>query len=76
MPVDAPQPLARSIQTFYNNRQGTYVYGLSDDPHTSEVYIADAIDYVQSGVVYRLTGEGLPVDTFRVGITPGAFCFK
>lgn len=76
LPVDAPQPLARSIQTFYNNRQGTYVYGLAVDPHTSEVYIADAIDYVQSGVVYRLTGEGLPVDTFRVGITPGAFCFK
>lgn len=76
LPVDAPQPLSRSVEKFYDNGQGTYIYGLAVDPRTSEVYIADAIDYVQSGVVYRLTGQGLPIDTFRVGITPGAFCFK
>lgn len=51
-------------------------YGLTVDPYTSEVYVADAIDYQQSGVIYRFTSDGVPVDTFKVGIIPGAFCFN
>ena len=43
---------------------------------TSEVYVADAIDYVQHGVVYRFTPQGRALDTLRVGIVPGSFCFK
>lgn len=55
---------------------GTIYYGLGVDPRSSEIYVADAIDYVQPGVVYRFTPQGAAVDTFRVGIVPGAFCFK
>ena len=51
-------------------------YGLAIDPHTSEVYVADAIDYTQPGVIYRFTPEAVPVDTFKVGVIPGAFCFN
>ena len=54
---------------------GTLYYGLAIDPKTSEVYVADAIDYVQYGVVYRLSPQAAPLDTIRVGITPGSFCF-
>ena len=55
---------------------GTIFYGLGVDPRSSEVYVADAIDYVQPGVVYRFTPDARPMDTLRVGITPGVFCFK
>jgi hypothetical protein len=47
-------------------------YSLCCDKKTGDLYLADAIDYQQPGVVYRFTNNGLPVDTFRVGINPGA----
>ncbi len=51
-------------------------YGLGIDPFTSEIYVADAIDNVQRGIIYRYHPNGLPVDTFKAGIIPGSFCFK
>jgi hypothetical protein len=54
---------------------GTIYFGLGVDPLTSEVYLADAIDYQQPGVVYRYAPSGEEVDAFRVGVIPGAFAF-
>lgn len=51
-------------------------YGLEVDPLSSEIYVADAVDFVQRGMIYRYTPEGMPVDTFSAGIVPGAFCFN
>jgi DNA-binding beta-propeller fold protein YncE len=50
-------------------------FGLGVDPRNSEVYVSDAIDHVQNGVVYRFTAQGSAIDTFQVGIIPGFFCF-
>ncbi len=61
---------------FFTGDPTSSFYGLGVDPHTSEVYVADAIDYVQPGAVYRLSPKGEPVDTLRVGIVPGSFCFQ
>ncbi|MEX0982765.1 MAG: DUF5074 domain-containing protein [Bacteroidales bacterium] len=51
-------------------------YGLGIDPYSGEVYIADAIDQVSRGRVYRYRPDGTPVDTFTTGINPGFFCFR
>jgi DNA-binding beta-propeller fold protein YncE len=58
----------------YSNIGG--FYGLGVDPQRSDIYVADAIDNVQRGVVYRYSANAIPVDTLKVGIIPGGFCFK
>lgn len=63
----------------YSKYEGQYnggYYGLTVDDLTSEVYVADAIDYVQPGVIYRYSPQGAALDSFKGGIIPGAFCFK
>jgi len=51
-------------------------YGLGIDPVRSDIYVADAIDNVQRGIVYRFHPNSEPIDTLKVGIIPGSFCFK
>lgn len=58
---------------------GAYTRGFSAlgiDPQTNDIYLADAIDNVQQGVVYRYRPTGVAVDTFKVGIIPTHFTFK
>ena len=64
------------IESHYSGVYSGGYYGLDIDPVTSEIYVADAIDFVQQGVVYRYSAKPEPIDTFKVGIIPGAFCFK
>ena len=55
---------------------GTLYYGLTICPKSGDVYIADAIDYVQQGMIYRYSKDKQLIDSFYVGIIPGAFCWK
>ena len=55
---------------------GTLYYGLTICPNSGDVYIADAIDYVQQGMIYRYSKDKQLIDSFYVGIIPGAFCWK
>jgi len=50
-------------------------YGLGIDPASGIIYVSDAIDYVQQGWVYRYLSDGTELNSFKVGITPGDFCF-
>lgn len=63
------------VRPFLDSR-GTIYYGLTVDPATDEVYIADAVDYTQQGKIYRYSATGELIDEFYVGIIPGAFCWK
>lgn len=54
----------------------TIYYGLTIDPATGDVYIADAIDYQQQGKIYRYSAAGKLIDEFYTGIIPGAFGWK
>ncbi|MBE6246609.1 MAG: YncE family protein [Bacteroidales bacterium] len=56
--------------------RGTIYYGLTIDPVSGDVYVADAIDYQQQGMILRYSSEGAELDKFYVGIIPGAFCWK
>lgn len=55
---------------------GKLFTSLGIDPISSEIYVGDAIDYIQQGVVYRYNPMGNPVDTIRVGVNPGFFIFS
>lgn len=59
-----------------SNGRRHYLYGLSVNPKNGEIYVADAIDYSQSGVCYRYSSDGELIDKFRVGINPNQFVFK
>ena len=54
---------------------GNTFYGLGIHPASEDIYIADAVDYVQSGFVYRYSSSGSLIDNFNVGIIPGNFLF-
>jgi DNA-binding beta-propeller fold protein YncE len=50
-------------------------YTLEVDPANSQIYVADAIDHLQKGIIYRYDSFGDLLDSFHAGITPGDFCF-
>jgi DNA-binding beta-propeller fold protein YncE len=56
--------------------QSKLLYSLGIDPHNGNIYVGDALDYQQSGIISRFSASGKLLDTFKAGIIPGRFCFK
>ncbi len=72
MPIDSDRlPDAPVIPT-----RDTKYFGLTVSPYDGDIYVADAIDYQQPGVIYRYTAEGDLIGSFTVGVNPTAFCWK
>lgn len=78
MDVTAPHVPVRPFIEAERGSDGRkhFLYGIGVNPNNGEIYVADAVDYRQSGVVYRYSPEGALIDKFRVGITPNGFAFK
>jgi DNA-binding beta-propeller fold protein YncE len=55
--------------------EGRHFYGLSVHPVTGRIYVSDARDYVQNGMVYQYTVSGVLVREYPAGRIPGSFCF-
>jgi hypothetical protein len=55
--------------------KGKLFYGLGIHPLSSNIYVSDAIDYMQPGMVYRYSASGLPIDSFKADISPQFFYF-
>ena len=75
--TDAHLPVRPFIQAERNDRGIRHkLYGIGVNPHNGEIYVADAVDYSQAGVVRRYSDDGTLIDQFRVGINPNGFAFK
>lgn len=55
---------------------GRNLYGLGVDPNGGTIFLSDAVDYVQHGVIYQYRPDGTLLNTFLAGIIPGSFCFR
>lgn len=51
------------------------IYAFDADPHTGELYLADALDFDQSSQVYRVDSNGILNDQFKSGIITTFFLF-
>ncbi|MCK9422042.1 MAG: YncE family protein [Bacteroidales bacterium] len=57
------------------NPNGRLFYGLTIHPVTGNIFVSDALDYVQNGVVYQYSPSGTLISQYTVGRIPGSFCF-
>lgn len=51
------------------------LYGINVNKRNGDIYVADAIDYTQSGMIYRYSREGKLIDQFKVGVIPNDIAF-
>lgn len=72
MPVSA----RRFPDTAFIEAGNRLFFSLGVDPDNGDIYLSDAIDYMQSALLYRYSSGGTALDSFRIGINPGAFWFN
>ncbi|WP_158631189.1 YncE family protein [Flammeovirga kamogawensis] len=51
-------------------------YGLGISPRNNDIYVTDAIDYVQKGWVFKYNEMGVKLDSFKVGVIPNELIFQ
>jgi DNA-binding beta-propeller fold protein YncE len=54
---------------------GKTFYGLGIEPESGNIFVADAIDYVQKGKILVYSSKGILLYSFNAGIIPGHFYF-
>lgn len=54
----------------------TNIYSIGVDPLTGDVYVSDALDFVQQSRIYRYDKNGTLIHSFTAGIISGNFAFN
>jgi hypothetical protein len=57
-------------------QSGNYFYKIGINPVTSDVFITDALDYVQQGYLYIYKKDGTLISRNKTDIIPGSMCFN
>ncbi len=70
--VDAPSVYASALISGSNRN----IYSMCADPNNGEIYLSDALDYVQSSMVYRYTSNGDLLHNFKAGVITTDFAFE
>lgn len=55
---------------------GYGLYSLTVNPSNGDIYVGDAVDFMQNGTVTRYDANGNELDSFTTGIIPAGFCWK
>jgi len=66
---------AASINPF-SATNGRNLYGMGVDPANGDVYVSDALDYVQPSRIYRYNKSGSLIQSFSAGVISGNFAFN
>ncbi len=61
--------------SFISASENTF-YTMDIDPNSGELYVSDALDYNQNGLIYRYNSSGKLVTFFEAGIIPGCIYFN
>ena len=61
------------VNSQFSNRQA---YTIAYDEIDEKLYLTDAKDFVQNGMVYGINKSGAVTDSAVVGIIPGTIVFK
>jgi hypothetical protein len=62
--------------TFIIQGSGEYFYKIAINPINSDIFITDAVDFVQQGYLLLFKNDGTFVLKQKTGINPGSMCFK
>lgn len=54
---------------------GKNIYSMQQDPATGDIYMSDALDFVQQSIIYRYDKNGNLIHSFTAGIISGNFAF-
>jgi hypothetical protein len=51
-------------------------YKMGVNPFNDEIFVTDAVDYIQKGNILRYSKDGALVSEMQADIIPGGLCFK
>lgn len=64
-----------SASAFIPSSDGVNFYGLGINPRNSEVYVSDAVDYLQKSKISKYSSSGVFLNAFTVGVNTSSFSF-